>query len=156
MSACRLRPKFCIAQKQEDLPHAVICPLPEQFNGRLCSIHLPGWHVQIINKYDTLFPKRRSKYTLPPLVQLGHNDILKLIPKRRPMKSRVVLDLYTCTLYMCMYRLVCIHTYTCIHVGAYGTGLCVHTQIHVEVKHNYVCVWYSHVHWNIKLVMVFE
>ena len=76
------RLQFCIARKQESLPHAMICPLPQQLNWRLGSIHLPGWHVQIVNKYDTLFPKRWSKDTLPPFVQLGHNDVLSNIKKK--------------------------------------------------------------------------
>lgn len=69
------RQKNC--KRQEDsLPHAVVCPLPQQLYGRLGTIHLASRHVQVIHKYDTLLAKRWSKYSLPPLVQFGHDDIL--------------------------------------------------------------------------------
>ena len=54
-------------------PHAMIHPLSEKFNGRLCPILLSGRHVQVVHKDDTFLAHRRTKDALATFVQLGHD-----------------------------------------------------------------------------------
>ena len=54
-------------------PYAMVHPLSEKFNGRLCPILLSCWHVQVIYKDDTFLAHRRTKDALTTFVQLGHD-----------------------------------------------------------------------------------
>lgn len=50
--------------------------LTQKLNGRLCTKLLQSWHVQVINKDDTLLSHWRPKHSLSSFVQPGHDDIL--------------------------------------------------------------------------------
>ena len=58
------------------LPVSMINELSEQLDGRLGAIHLLGRHVEVVNKDDGLLAHLRAKHSFPPLVQLGHDDVL--------------------------------------------------------------------------------
>ena len=60
------------------IPVAIVCKLSEQLYGRLGPIFLLGWHVQIIDKHQTLLPHGRTKHSLPATIQFGHDDFLSL------------------------------------------------------------------------------
>lgn len=55
--------------------------LAKKLNGRLCTKLFQRWHVQVINKEDTLLSHRRPKHSLPSFVQPGHDDILGIQQK---------------------------------------------------------------------------
>lgn len=54
----------------------MVYELAQKLNWRLCTKLLQRWHVQVINKDDTLFSHWRPKHSLSSFVQPGHDDIL--------------------------------------------------------------------------------
>ena len=47
------------------VPVAMVRPLSQQLDGRLCSVHLLGWHVEVVHKHHTLLTHGWTKHTLP-------------------------------------------------------------------------------------------
>ena len=57
----------------------MVHPLPKQFNGRLCTIHIQSRHVQVIHKYDIFLAQWWTKHSFAPLVQFGVDNVLGLV-----------------------------------------------------------------------------
>ena len=68
-----------ISQHFRYLPVTLIKVLSQQLDRWLSSVNLLLWHVQIINKYDTLLPHGWTKHTFTPSVKLSHDDELSLV-----------------------------------------------------------------------------
>lgn len=51
------------------IPALVVHPLPQQLDGRLCSVHLHGRHVEVINKKDKMLAQGRTKHSLASIKQ---------------------------------------------------------------------------------------
>jgi hypothetical protein len=61
------------------VPARVIHPLAQQLDRRLRAVHLELRHVQIVDEDDGALPHRRAVHALPPLVELGVDDVLRLV-----------------------------------------------------------------------------
>ena len=48
----------------------MVHPLPDKLNGRLGSIDLQGWHVQVVNEEHLTLAKGRAKHTFTPARQV--------------------------------------------------------------------------------------
>ena len=64
------------------LPDAMIDALSEQLHRGLGTIHFLCRHVEVIHKDDRLLAHLWPIHTLPPLVQLGHDDVLSHVGTR--------------------------------------------------------------------------
>jgi len=53
--------------------------LPKDFDRRLRTVDLLGWHVQVVHEDKAALAERRPEDTLSALVQLPVNDVLRLL-----------------------------------------------------------------------------
>ena len=60
------------------VPASMVHPLSDQLYGRLGSIHLQCWHVQIINKEYLSFSKGRTKHSFTPGSACNNDKIRKI------------------------------------------------------------------------------
>ena len=61
------------------IPVSVVHPLSQQLNGRLSTVLLLSWHVEVVHKHHTPPPHGRAIHTLPAAVKLAHDDVLGLV-----------------------------------------------------------------------------
>ena len=70
------------------IPALVVHPLPQELDRRLCSVHLHGWHVEVINKKDKMLAQRRTKHSLASVKQArgreGRREVESKARERQP------------------------------------------------------------------------
>ncbi len=58
------------------IPSFMVHPLSDNFNGRLSTVHLQCWHVEIIDEEHKFFTKWRTKYPFTTFIKFRINNIL--------------------------------------------------------------------------------
>ena len=49
------------------VPATEVHPLSDEFDGGLGAVHLPRWHVEVVDEEDKVLAKGRAKHTLTPV-----------------------------------------------------------------------------------------
>mmetsp|Transcript_1732 Transcript_1732/g.3680 ORF Transcript_1732/g.3680 Transcript_1732/m.3680 type:complete len:522 (-) Transcript_1732:230-1795(-) len=60
-------------------PASPVHPLPQDLDGGLSPVGLLGRHVEVVNEDHELLPQGGAKHSLPPLVDLPVDDVLRLV-----------------------------------------------------------------------------